>query len=726
MLQPFPGIGPSPARLVNLNKLKEAARKYEQREEWRRAIDVYLQAIQEAEEAGEGAQDPGLYNRVGDLELKAGDSPAGMRAYEQAAELYAEQGFFNNAIALCQKILRVNPGRTDTYLRLAQLHARKNFVGEAKKNLIEYIERQNAVGQLETAFAAVKVFADRFSTNPEVRLMLVELLRTTSRLKEAREQLQKLAEELEARGDTTGARRTREQLDAISDEEGGAAGNDLVFIDTGVHFVPPGAGRRRSPSTELAIETSVLGDALDPEPEPASTGEWETSIEPVEGLDAGGAGALPSIDFSPGGDLASLDVDDAAIDLVPGLAGAADDTAPASWIQDDVADAGAPPLEGLDAAPFDDVASLDPPPAPIEGRADTMYLQLEDSVVEGDPSLGIEPGQALLERARKSLDAGDRTAGRETLQEALKVFEAEGRWEEALQVSADIVRLEPDDVAGYQKQVEIAYRTGHRSALIGAYLELAEALVRLDAITHAMHVYRHILDHDPENEAARAAVDLLSTASDTPSAPPSPTPPQAARPAPAARAAPAPPPPVEMPARGESFVDLGALILDEEQPRDTRIRVGQKEIENEDQAFHEALADFKRGIEQNLDAEDFQAHYDLGIAFKEMGLIDEAIAQFQKALRSPEGRLKTSEQLGSAFYEKGQFAICEAVLGRAVDGLPGADDEKIGLLYWLGRALESQQRGREALPLYQRALAVDIRFLDLGERVKRLATGAAS
>ncbi|HET9276405.1 MAG TPA: tetratricopeptide repeat protein, partial [Gemmatimonadales bacterium] len=177
----------------------------------------------------------------------------------------------------------------------------------------------------------------------------------------------------------------------------------------------------------------------------------------------------------------------------------------------------------------------------------------------------------------------------------------------------------------------------------------------------------------------------------------------------------------------ESFVDLGELILDDEQPRDTRMRIGQKNpIEDEDQAFHEALAEFKRGIEQNLDAEDFQAHYDLGIAFKEMGLVEEAIAQFQKALRSPEGRLKTSEQLGIAFFDKSQFAISEAVLRRAIEGLPGADDEKIGLLYWLGRALEAQKRSPEALPLYERALAVDIRFLDLGDRVRRLAAERAS
>jgi tetratricopeptide (TPR) repeat protein len=729
---------------MNLNKLKEAARKYEQREEWRRAIDVYLQAIKEAEEAGEGSQDPALYNRVGDLELKAGDTVAGLRAYEQAAELYAEQGFFNNAIALCQKILRVNPGRTDTYLRLAQLNARKNFVGEAKKNLLEYIERQSAVGQLDVAFNAVKIFADQFSANPDIRLMLVELLRTTSRFKEAKEQLEKLAGELEARGDSSGAQRTREQLHALDDEEqaapAGRAG-DLIFLDTGIPFVSPRPQdlATEPPAEDLAFEPTSLGEGTVEEPSPSGTPKWDEALEPVEGLDIGSAdpvapAELPALDFSPhGAELPELDIQDGTFDLVS--SGMDDDSA--LWAEGESGSALDDPgrqesVEGLDAAPFDDVGSLDASPLPVQDKADMMYLQLEDTVAESDPSLGVDPGIALLQRAREIFTSGDPAGGRLAFEEALRHFEGEERWSEALQVAADLVRLAPDDIAGYQKQVEIAYRTGDRSALIAAYLELAEALVRLDAVDHSVHVYRHILQHDPENQAALAALELLAPVVDAAQAAVEPAPeppaPAASLPDPISEPAVAPPSvPVPAATPAESFIDLGALIMDDEQPRDTRMRVGQKHaIEDEDQAFHEALAEFKRGIDQNIDAEDFQAHYDLGIAFKEMGLIDEAIAQFQKALRSPEGRLKTSEQLGIAFFEKSQFAIAEAVLHRAIDSLPGADDQKIGLLYWLGRAFEAQQRGREALPLYERALAVDIRFLDLGERVKRLAAGVGS
>jgi tetratricopeptide (TPR) repeat protein len=732
---------------MNLNKLKEAARKYEQREEWRRAIDVYLQAIKEAEDAGEGSQDPALYNRVGDLELKGGDTVAGLRAYEQAAELYAEQGFFNNAIALCQKILRVNPGRTDTYLRLAQLNARKNFVGEAKKNLLEYMERQSAVGQLDVAFNAVKIFADQFSTNPDIRLMLVELLRTTSRFKEAKEQLEKLAGELEARGDSTGAQRTREQLHALDDEEAAAPASragDLIFLDTGIPFVPPGAKDLAAgpPAEDLTFEPTSIGEGTAEEVSPPGTPGWDAPMEPVEGLDIGAtepgaSGDLPALDFSPrGAELPELDIQDGTFDLVSSSL----DDGSGIWTEEASGSALDDPgrqesVEGLDAAPFDDVGSLDVSPQPVQDKADMMYLQLEDTVAESDPSLGVDPGIALLQRAREIFNNGDPAGGRLAFEEALRHFEGEERWAEALQVAADLVRLAPDEIAGYQKQVEIAYRTGDRSALIAAYLELAEALVRLDAVDHSVHVYRHILQHDPENDAALAALELLAPVVDAAPAPvePAPEPSPAGGsppPAPIAEktvAPPAGPAPLPAAAAAESFIDLGALIMDDEQPRDTRMRIGQKHpIEDEDQAFHEALAEFKRGIDQNIDAEDFQAHYDLGIAFKEMGLIDEAIAQFQKALRSPEGRLKTSEQLGIAFFEKSQYAIAEAVLHRAIDSLPGADDQKIGLLYWLGRAFEAQQRGREALPLYERALAVDIRFLDLGDRVKRLAAGVGS
>ena len=72
--------------------------------------------------------------------------------------------------------------------------------------------------------------------------------------------------------------------------------------------------------------------------------------------------------------------------------------------------------------------------------------------------------------------------------------------------------------------------------------------------------------------------------------------------------------------QGANSVDLGNLIMGDEEPeKDTRMRVQEEEPSgDEQQDFDEMLQQFKRGIEENLDDDDTQAHYDLGVAFKEV------------------------------------------------------------------------------------------------------------
>jgi tetratricopeptide (TPR) repeat protein len=157
------------------------------------------------------------------------------------------------------------------------------------------------------------------------------------------------------------------------------------------------------------------------------------------------------------------------------------------------------------------------------------------------------------------------------------------------------------------------------------------------------------------------------------------------------------------------------------------MRVEQGEpVGDEDQDFLATLAQFKEGLAANVDATDFQTHYDLGIAFKEMGLLDEAVAQFQKALRAPGGHLRSAEALGTIFFEKGQYGVAEAVLERAIETLAEAEGEKIGLLYWIGRAVEAQGRSEQAVHWYERAMAVDITFSDVNERLRRLVETSRS
>jgi tetratricopeptide (TPR) repeat protein len=164
------------------------------------------------------------------------------------------------------------------------------------------------------------------------------------------------------------------------------------------------------------------------------------------------------------------------------------------------------------------------------------------------------------------------------------------------------------------------------------------------------------------------------------------------------------------------------IFADDLPDRDTRMKVADEEpTGDEERDFQEMLTRFKQGIDENIDEGDFQSHYDLGVAFKEMGLLDEAIAELQKALRAPEGKLRSSEALGVCFIEKGAHVVAESILRRALELPASGDQERLGILYWLARALEEQGKRVEARELYGRVFAVDIRFRDVGERAKALA-----
>jgi tetratricopeptide (TPR) repeat protein len=726
---------------MNLEKLKDTARKFEQKEDWRRAIEVYLKAIQQIESGQETAPDLSLYNRVGDLYLKTNDTSSAVRSYERAVDLYADQGFFNNAIALCGKILRVNPGRTQTYLKLAQLHARKNVVIEAKRNLIEFLERMNALGQLDQAFHSVEEFADQFSGSQEIRLMLVELLRAASREDEAREQLEKLAGEIEGR-DRPDGRRSAEIPVVDSDEPApgrtrGGSLTGLVFLDTGVD-VP--AAPLRPEEVERIIEAPALVEPAEvvvpaeglmlTEAVPPAAGEEIAGLEPAGGMDLGGAeiistGLDDDLGLEPtttapefGGELlAGVEEPLAMVGDEPLLA---DESELMVSLTEEPA-----PLENDEAADLDlDLVEAEASSTrPAESGESVSELQ--DAILENpdDPALHARLAGALLR-------GGQDERAQEELELALEGYERAGDYSAASATAERLVGVAPDVIRHHQKRVELAFRSGGREPLLEAYLALGDALARAGAGDKAEAVYGRVQEHDPGNERARAALAALARTPalrpPRPAAKPAPAPPAEQVEAPAEPSPPPEPPGVVTTgAAGADFVDFASMVLEEQGPRDTRMRVDRREPEGDDEQreFKEILEQFKRGIDQNIESDDYQAHYDLGVAFKEMGLLDEAIAEFQKALRSPDGRLRTSEALGICFYDKAQYAISETVLRRAAETVDGGDEAKIGLLYWLGRAAEAQGKTADALGAYERALAVDIRFMDLSERMHRLSAG---
>jgi len=289
------------------------------------------------------------------------------------------------------------------------------------------------------------------------------------------------------------------------------------------------------------------------------------------------------------------------------------------------------------------------------------------------------------------LDTGDEPAlpSSEAMQGALE----EAAAEDTLDSVRARIRAAPDDQALRQRLVELAYQSGEEGTLVEAFMGLGETLRRAGLAARAKAAFQHVLEFDPGHEGAKAALG---------------------EDAPATK-------PVKEVASHEDYVDLGALLLGDEEEKTTRFVVAYEEPSGDEAAdFAKMLSQFKEKVSQNLGVDDVRAHHDLGTAYKEMGLLDEAVAEFQQALRASADHLPTYELLGQTFIDMGKPAAAIRSLERALEVDFEIEDELIAIYYYLARAHEEVGNKDAAMEFYDRVFSLDINFADVTERLRAL------
>ena len=882
--------------MADLAKLKKKALEHEQKKQFDKALQLYIQIIEESAGSTLDDTDVSLFNRVGDLLVKNGNVGDAVGYYERAVDLYTDGGFLNNAIALCNKILRQSPGRTSVYYKLGKISAQKGFNSDARKNYLEYADRMQRESQLDEAFRALAEFCDLCPGQDDIRLMLADQLNRQGKGDAAIQQLQILYDSATAEGRTAEANAAAERMRAINPEievkaqeetKRKSKSDGLVFLDLNDAAATPGKPAPPpapvempdalelsnqltvppTPTDEAAVgldphdarsritiqKTPLSVDVIDLEPVVSGQEDAAPTMSPdLPMLDTGEPTAAPAaaapapdvemIDLSPpaagppaaeeeapsgGPDLVFLTPLGSELQEAPAAAAseepmseaeaeaaeeaaeeadaaAAGDVPPAdaepahrgslaglplintgtpAGIASFGAEYGMPVEEEVKAPEGADdieVAFLTPPIVPVVHEKDTSIHEDElitsaltpmaSDVVpaEPPPSRPSRKSTSLLARSvdglsvrvaaepenwslRRSygealLEDGQREEGLRELDASMVGFEKAEDLLGARSVADEIVRVNPNSVRHHQKRVEFCFRSNDRAGLVEAYLELADALFRDGQQEKSRAVYQRVIELQPGNVRAESA---LATFGPAPVAPPI-EPPTGRRATTAVRSTTAlkrytgseagPPAALEptpastpsVPAGGggggggdDDFVDLGDWLRDDEPVKDTRMVVDEEEPTGDEQAdFADMLAKFKQGVAENVEEEDYDSHYDLGVAYKEMGLVDEAIAEFQKALRGTNHRARAYESLGQCFIEKGHFQVAVTILSRAI-AEPNMDAAQlVGVLYLLGNTYEALEQPKDALGAYQRVYAEDINFRDVGQRIKSLARAA--
>jgi pilus assembly protein FimV len=140
-----------------------------------------------------------------------------------------------------------------------------------------------------------------------------------------------------------------------------------------------------------------------------------------------------------------------------------------------------------------------------------------------------------------------------------------------------------------------------------------------------------------------------------------------------------------------------------------------------DVPLEEIFREFKKGVEQQLSPEDYETHYNLGIAYKEMALVDEAIGEFQRAAKSPQHAVECCSMLGLCFLEKGlpQLAIKWYRKGLESPGL--REEDRLGLLYDLADVYLGVGERDDAYRTFLEIYGSDANFRDIGDRLRALS-----
>lgn len=610
----------------------------------------------------EDPDDTGTLNRVGDLYSRVNKYGEAIDLYRRTAERFVDEGFYVKAIAVYKKIHRLDSNQLDVYEKLARLYGIQGLVKDARTQyevLADYYEKE---GRLDRAVAIAREIVQLEPHDPGHRMRLVELY--------------------EREGDA-----------------GSVVGEYL----------------------EIA-RVMLAHDRIEKAIQVLERGFERHSLSPD--LVVGAVKMLRSADQS------------AFADELLGRAESAADEVGRAEVFEKILDR----LRAAEPAPEEVIAVAAAPPeespaepALVEEEDGTLVLEPPDEVVKLSELEEAQPEEApaaaaVAPSAKEPAHEGTRVE--DVLGEA-EVFISYGFREKALDRLGEGIREFPDSMAAYEALIRILLEDRSYRAAMEAANKMAVAAGRTGEAASWLRMRERLetegfLVEGDEVKAPPASladvseeIDLLEPrGADLESII------ESAREASSAQEAEAPRQPVPL-ADENAEVDF-ALVDDEfadlaaEVEKEIEAAAGAPVEAAETPSLEEIVESFKQGVAENLSSEDFDTHFNLGIAYREMGLVDEAIGEFEIAARSDDYFIGCCSLMGLCFRDKGDFEQATSWYRKGLATSDLKSEERLALLYDLADTQEMTGDIDAARTTFGEISAADAGYRDVGDRLTSL------
>jgi len=644
-----------------------------------------------------------IRQKLAELLSRTGQNEEALEEYEAIGKFYAENDFCLKAIAIYKQIQRMDPSNIRAYLRLAELNQKQGLLGNALAEYRHLVSHYEAQHRIDDAAQILRKMRDLDPSNLNVRAKLVELSARHDQPKEAMAEFQALVEALRQQQAYDKVIRLYEMFAPILPDtpklqrdlagvliEKGDCGRGIQIVQDQLTKTPSNgellgllasgfrrqgdlAGARltfqqllRLESKNLDVRQSYIECCLDDEQHELALNEleeWKEAFLQDERLQVLKDFYERLRDRMPNNRRVLQ-----TLDSIYALTGEGDKLL--DIMEPKGADLGGEP--SLDA---DALRSVEPAPAELI-LSDDDLLDAQDEEAAADlvssPSDGggdsFDFGDLELEPEGESAETGEDIS-----------FEAV--------IEAPSVGQQPTEEDFFDLELELEPEPeapSEPTELEEPLLDEAAAAPADEAPVEQEEVLDLELTLEPD-EITLPPQEEVAPEPETASAPP---PVQEAT-------TPAPAPPT---GPSQDFSDLMA------------------ELEHEDKP---AAATSVR-VEQQLDLDDIESHYNLGIAYKEMGLIDDAVAEFRKIKDAPSRFVDSHTLLGVCLAEQGKLEDAEAVFknGLSYDRLN--DGQRFSLYYEMGLLLERMDRPLDALDSFQYVADYDPFFRGVKDKVNGL------
>ena len=658
-------------------KLLESAQKSLKKKQIAKAIKDYVKVV-EIDPA-----DVRSRQKLAELYVRTNKSAEAYEHYESVAKYFSSNGFYLKAIAIYKLMQRLDSSQVALYSRLAELYEKQGLLGNAMaeyRNLADYYARN---GMVADEIRTLEKMSAVDENNLNIRVKLAETYARNERADEGLEELENVLEALGDRGDFDKILRLYKMFMPLY------PGNEKLQMGLALALYEKG---------DYATGVSVLENLRKDKPKDPDL------------LRLIGRGYMDSENYEQAQvvceqlleqDPTDLDVREQLfkcqmeqgnyIKLLVGLEEWKDTFCKAERLEPlkfyyellkEKLDNDARVIQTLDS-----IYSLTGEGDKILDIISEQEEEREEPVIEetlSDSLLGIIGNDAdVVEEEVIDLQL-------ETLESSDDEIAAE---DTLIQLDlTDEIDLAPAADNEIDFDFDLAEEKGEGAVAeeqhdLQADLEEAEFYLQQGLNDDARSAYQRILAYAPDNQECQRKLQELGDLSG------------AVEPATA---------PAESVGQGESLVGSFA-DFDFDLPFE-----GSAEKEPEKKVF-------KTDVDEQIAADDMESHYNLGIAYREMGLYDDAVSEFDKAQKDPSRYADCMTLKGLCYMDQEDYDNAESIYQQALDSTFLDDIQRLNLGYELGLLYERVGRAEEALASYRTVLKQDVNYRDVSDKVLALS-----